>query len=553
MSYLPTCAVDVRQQTIAHLDILEHLVEITTGIALLTHLPNLTIVSTAVETKHSSEGAELSPTQIEAAVFRVVKRTIVTPLVAHEESTIVVVPIRNSTSGESERGWNLFAKCFPRCRDVATPRLGGITLLSCKSTTCEDAHSLLCQLCIGGLLFAMMLIDSTHMAQHEAIPHDAPRASAVAQVVHFGITLTSVVGFGGVHPIGIYTLAHQSVVHVFPIDVACAVTPHIVRIDRGIAWITGHVDEPAQLLKFCKRLGVAAEVRPHTDEQMRMIIVNTVNHLLIVAERGIEKFQSVPLRVISPILPILHHAVDWHMKLPVFLDDSHRFAGTLVAFLRLIESEVPKRHHASIACQPAHGSHHSLAVVACQDVVVDFATRTLEVSVHIVIAESGRRVVVPEESIVLARLEIRNAHAHVPLLEVERATAAIQFVILNLSHAEDVFVFIECKSGTNSEAVIFIHVRTFLERGAITLFANQRTTICAESTDVSIFPTHLDGDVAVGGCDDFVIREVGSDVLTSIERTNHRHAQFVDVSQERTTLQNANHMVCVEKNIGVER
>ena len=70
---------------------------------------------------------------------------------------------------------------------------------------------------------------------------------------------------------------------------------------------------------------------------------------------------------------------------------------------------------------------------------------------------------------------------------------------------------------------------------------------------MSVFTIHLDGDVAVGGCDDFVIREVGSDVLTSIERANHRHAQFVDVCQERTTLQNANHMVFIEKNIGVER
>ena len=151
------------KQTIAHLDILEHLVEITTGIALLSHLPDFTIVSTTVEAKHSCEGAELSPAQIKAAIFRVAKRTIITPLVSHEESTIVVVPIRNSASGESESGRNLFAKCFPRCRDVPTPRLGSIALLSCKSTTCEDAHSLLCQLCIGGLLLAMMLIDSTHM------------------------------------------------------------------------------------------------------------------------------------------------------------------------------------------------------------------------------------------------------------------------------------------------------------------------------------------------------------------------------------------------------
>ena len=70
--------------------------------------------------------------------------------------------------------------------------------------------------------------------------------------------------------------------------------------------------------------------------------MHLVYHALIVAVFRVEKLHGVPVVVVAPVLPVLHHAVEGHAKLAVFSHHVDDFLGALVALLALVKAEVPQ-------------------------------------------------------------------------------------------------------------------------------------------------------------------------------------------------------------------
>ena len=557
LAHLPAEAVEVGQHAVAHPDVFQHLGVVSVGVALLTKLPYLAVVAAAVEAHHAGEGRELGPAQVEVAVVVVVEGAVATPLVAYEEGTVVVVPVGDAAGGEVESGWNLLLQCLPRCADVTAPGLCGIALLTYESASCKDADTLAGELFVACLQGAVMVVDAADVAQHETVAHGAPRASVLAYVVQFRVALLLVVGLGGVHPVGIHALAHQSLVEVFPVDVAGCGAPHVVWLYALVPWVAVGWNHASQRLQFLEGRSLVSEVAPDGDEQVCVVGVHVVNHLLIVAEVGlVEEVERVPVAVVvllAPVLPVLHHAVYGHLSLAVLAYHVHRLGCRTVALLALVESEVPQRHERSLAREPSCQCHHVVGRVASQDVVVNLRTRTLEVCSLGIVAPCGGRVVVPEDAISLGRLEEGDAHLHVVLLKQDGLVALVQVAVLYLSQTVHALVAVQCEGGSYGVGVVWGDAAALLHHGAARLLSDEWSAVGTQCRDVSVLAAdayrhvlaaHLDVALAAHA----VVCQRDALVVVLYDR----HAQLVDGCQCGMALQHAHHLIIIKEDVGVQ-
>lgn len=84
------------------------------------------------------------------------------------------------------------------------------------------------------------------------------------------------------------------------------------------------------LLEPSKLLGVPTKIGPSAYEEMRMIVMYRIYHLLIVAKFAASEVHGVSIVIGSPILPVLHHTVQWNLQLTVTANHPHGLISTLV-------------------------------------------------------------------------------------------------------------------------------------------------------------------------------------------------------------------------------
>ena len=237
-----------------------------------------------METQHAGERRELCPPQVEVAVVSVIEGTMVAPFVVHEEGTIIIVPVRYATGSEVEGCRYLLAQGLPGGGNVTAPGVGGISLLSDETTACEYADTLLCQCLVSVLRLTVVVVYTADVAQHKTVTHGSPAASHLADIVQLGVAVLLVVRLSRIHPIGVRTMAHQSGVEVLPVHILRRLAPYVDRLHAIVPRITGGGYHAAKGLELLVSGCLGTKVAPNGDEQMCIVAVYVVNHLLVVAK-----------------------------------------------------------------------------------------------------------------------------------------------------------------------------------------------------------------------------------------------------------------------------
>ena len=282
-----------------------------------------------MEAHHGAEARELCPTVVERAPAGIAYATIT----ADEECSCVTVPIGQTRNAEVAGCGNLGCQGLPTRGDVGTPNKGSRALHTGKSGAGEDAHAFVRQ----AVFCAVVVVDTFHMTEREGIAQGAEGATAEAcHIVVVGRLVAEVIGFGRVEPDGVDTLAHQSFIKVIPIAGSRVGVIDIIGACSHAGGITLNGDEAASLAKLLVLLGVRTEVWPYADHQFGIHGMHLVYHALIVAVFRVEKLHGVPVVVVAPVLPVLHHAVEGHAKLAVFSHHVDDFLGALIALLALV-------------------------------------------------------------------------------------------------------------------------------------------------------------------------------------------------------------------------
>ena len=245
-----------------------------------------------------------------------------------------------------------------------------------------------------------MLVDAFVGHQRKGIVHGAERTVGRHQV-EVAVLDVEVVGLRGVGPPGI----HSHVVHrtqVAPVQVAG------LRIER-IVGSRSRMERPGierqqgiHGLQFLVLVRPGAEAGPDGYHQVSMVLVNVIHHLLraldarffvqqrfivgvvafgdvlhpvlvahLVDVAGIHELHGIPVGITSPVLPVLHDAVQGYTQLAVLVEHVAQLVRTLVALAALPVAHGPEGKHGSLAGQVAQGGNHTVhAAVAIQEVVV---------------------------------------------------------------------------------------------------------------------------------------------------------------------------------------
>ena len=218
----------------------------------------------------------------------------------------------------------------------------------------------------------MVVIDALHMSQGEGVAHGAEGASVQAgDVVVVGGLVAEVVGFGRVEPQGVDTLAHEALIEVVPELGAGGGVIDVVGACGHVGGIALDGDEASGIAEITVLGGGGAEIGPNGDHQLGVHGMHLVNHALIVGIVGVEEVHGVPMVVVAPILPVLHHAVERHTEAAIAAYDINDFLHAHVALFALIEAEVPQRGQLGLARERAPGAQHAVGVGAHEHIVVD--------------------------------------------------------------------------------------------------------------------------------------------------------------------------------------
>ena len=217
LRHLPRRTIYIRNKTIAKTHGIDQ--GFKDGLAGLAVVVKLTIDVGTVAAHHRTAGSKLHPADIQFLILRVACSGVVAERAVGtcEETADVGVHLRVTRERVVQAEGNLLAQVLPAGTDVAAPRVGACTLLTCKIAAGEDEHALVL---VHG---ALVVIDALHGGQRESVAHGTVGAALVVgrrdHLVEVALLVRVVVGIRGVHPPGIDAHLMQPR-EVFPIDVA---------------------------------------------------------------------------------------------------------------------------------------------------------------------------------------------------------------------------------------------------------------------------------------------------------------------------------------------
>ena len=209
------------------------------------------------------------------------------------------------------------------------------------------------------------------------------------------------VRFGRIGPPGV----HPHVIHraqVTPVQVARLFIERVIRGRAGIQGPRLERQQGVHLLQFLVLVGPRTEAGPNGNHQMGIVLVDIIHHFLraldarLPAQRslvigimafgdvfhpiliahliditGIHKLHGIPVGVASPILPVLHNAIERHAQFAILVEHVAQFVRTLVAFATLPIAHSPEREHGSLAGQVTkRGNDPVHAAVAVEEIVI---------------------------------------------------------------------------------------------------------------------------------------------------------------------------------------
>ena len=389
-----------------------------------------------------------------------------------EEAAEVGVPHRDAADHVVEARRHLVLHVGPVAHDVAAPRECAVVLDAERSRT---RHL---QLSLGvALRGTLVLVDAAVVNQREGILHAAPRA-VVGHVVRITLPL-EVVGFGRIGPPRIEAHAVE-VGEIFPVDVARLGVEHVIDQHATVAGPGVERKEGTQLVEFLVLPGPGSEVGPEGDHQVGILPVHVVHHLLrrgqargalclrlgnlgigilvvgkvthllrvanLVEVMGVLELHGVPVRVATPVLPVLHDGVDGDVAAAVFVEHARKLVGCLVALAALPVAVRPEREHRRLAAQPPYLLHHAvLRAVLVEEVVVDaLADAAAQGGPAGIVAPERLSCIVPIDAVALLAGEVGDVDVRIGVPKAERRAALVDGLSLAaLSEAEDGFVGVE--------------------------------------------------------------------------------------------------------------
>ena len=133
---------------------------------------------------------------------------------------------------------------------------------------------------------------------------------------------------------------------------------------------------------------------------IRVFTIRQVFHPCFVAHfvdvTRIHELHGIPVGVASPILPVLHDAVQWYAEFTVFVQHFAEFIRAFVAFTALPVPHSPKRKHGGLAGEIAYAGNDTVlrTVFINKVIVAHVAHLAIETCFLRGVGEhSGRRVV----------------------------------------------------------------------------------------------------------------------------------------------------------------
>ena len=323
-----------------------------------------------------------------------------------------------------------------------------------------------------------MFVDAAVGHEWEGVLHREPRA-VVGLVVVGLLGFVEVVGLGGVGPPGIE--AHVvEVREVLPVDVACLGIEGIVGQHALLARPRVEGQQGAYLLQFAVGLRPRAEAGPDGNHQVGIVLVDVLHHLLRTLQTGLQALglvfgchllqvvgqvflpggvahfinvigileaHGIPVGVATPVLPVLHDAVEGNLQLAVLVEHGGQLVAGLVALSALPMAHGPEGEHRGLSRQLAYaGDDGVLRAVAVDEVVVDarshLAGEGRGVGVRLAL-EATLAGIVPVEAIAARRGEIRDGDVAVVVPQLHVASAPRHGLVAQLAEAVDVLVVLQ--------------------------------------------------------------------------------------------------------------
>ena len=150
-----------------------------------------------------------------------------------------------------------------------------------------------------------------------------------------------------------------------------------------------------------------------------------------IAEIGAVELHGVPQVVVTPVLPILYHAVNGNVQFTVAVKHSGKFGRRLVALATLHKSKAPERQHRHGACKLTYACYNTIGIASIDEIVV-YASAVVgdERKTLLICPESGGRIIVPEQSVTLYGLYYVAVVVGVTLYHTAVGTAHIHTSLL---------------------------------------------------------------------------------------------------------------------------
>ena len=184
---------------------------------------------------------------------------------------------------------------------------------------------------------------------------------------------------------------HSHIIHrckILPIEITCLFIKRIVRSCTRISRPRIKRNQSVHLFQFLILVGPWSETGPNRNHQMSILLVHIIYHFLrafdarffcqffrlfairhilhpffitnLIYIIGIHELHGIPVRVTSPVLPVLHNTVERNFELTIFIENATKFIRTFIALATLPITHCPKRKHGSLSGQIAQRRYHSI-------------------------------------------------------------------------------------------------------------------------------------------------------------------------------------------------
>ena len=107
---------------------------------------------------------------------------------------------------------------------------------------------------------------------------------------------------------------------------------------------------------------------------IRILTIRKIFHVFLVAHliniARILELHGVPVRITSPILPILNDSIQRNFPITVFINHFAQFIRTLITLAALPESKCPKRIKRSLPGQITDSGYHAIRIATINEIIV---------------------------------------------------------------------------------------------------------------------------------------------------------------------------------------